>query len=90
LFGEDEMEDEELGGGVGQDRKGKGRGEEDSDGGYGEDWIIDDEDEDGAFKGMLNKGGEGTSWGAGGREVGQSMNPLLLVPCQNFRKKRER
>jgi hypothetical protein len=91
LFGEDEMADEEMGGGAGEGRKGKGRGgvDDDSDGGYGEDWIIDDEDEDGAFKGMLSKGGEGTSWGAGGREVGESADVPLLTPSISMRTKGE-
>lgn len=56
---------------------GERSGEEDGgDGGYGEDWIIDDDEEGGAFGGMNGKGKSAVErWGGGGkggREVGES------------------
>lgn len=58
------------------------RSEDEGDGEYGEDWIIDEEEEGGAYGGLTKQknaverwAGEDAAVSRGGREVGQYSHP---------------
>lgn len=70
LFGEDDEEDDAKDDRAA--RKGKGKEtEETSDDGYADDWIIDEDEDEGAFKGLLKKDEGAGRWDGNGREVGK-------------------